>query len=117
LIDVVIRYIAIRTMARKPVTGPSSDPELLILSSLAEGPKHGYAIMVDVGTFADVQLGPGTLYSAITRLVENGWIEPCKASGRQRPYRLTPGGRQHLQTQLEKIRQLAIVGLRRLRTI
>lgn len=104
-------------MARKPTSGPSSDPELLILSSLAEGPKHGYGIMVDVGTFANIQLGPGTLYSAITRLVENGWIEPCEAKGRQRPYRLTPDGAQHLQHQLEKIRQLATLGLRRLRTI
>jgi DNA-binding PadR family transcriptional regulator len=104
-------------MARKPVSGPSSDPELLILSSLAEGPKHGYAIMVDILTFADVRLGPGTLYSAITRLVENKWIEPYKAHGRQRPYRLTPGGIQHLQHQLETMRHLATLGLRRLRTI
>jgi DNA-binding PadR family transcriptional regulator len=104
-------------MARKPTSGPSSDPELLILSSLAEGPKHGYAIMMDIGTFANIELGPGTLYSAITRLVENGWIEPCEARGRQRPYRLTPEGAQRLQYQLEKIRQFATLGLRRLRTI
>ena len=102
-------------MARKLTTGPFSDPELLILSSLAEGKKHGYAIMVDIRTFADVDLGPGTLYSAITRLVEMGWIEPCEASGRQRPYRLTAFGLQHLQFQLEKMRQLANLGLRRLR--
>ena len=104
-------------MARKLTTGPFSDPELLILSSLAKGQKHGYAMMIDIRTFADVDLGPGTLYSAITRLVEMGWIEPCAATGRQRPYRLTPHGLRHLQTQLEKMRHLANLGLRRLREI
>jgi DNA-binding PadR family transcriptional regulator len=101
-------------MGRKLAAGPFSDPEMLILSSLAEGQKHGYAIMVDIRTFADVDLGPGTLYAAITRLADMGWIEPCEASGRQRPYRLTPQGLQYLQVQLEKMRHLANLGLRRL---
>lgn len=104
-------------MARKLTAGPFSDPELLILSSLAEGEKHGYAIMIDIRTFAGIDLGPGTLYSAITRLVEMGWIEPCEVSGRQRPYRLTALGFQHLRVQLEKMRHLANLGLRRLREI
>ncbi len=103
-------------MARKSAGGPACDPELLILSSLAAGPKHGYAIMLDVRTFAGFELGPGTLYSAITRLVENGWVKPQEARGRQRPYQLTSSGLQHLKAQLEGIRQLANVGLRRLRT-
>jgi DNA-binding PadR family transcriptional regulator len=103
-------------MARKSVSGPASDPEVLILSSLAGGPKHGYAIMLDIDAFAGIELGPGTLYSAITRLVENGWIEPGDVCGRQRPYRLTPPGLLHLQAQLEKMRQVANLGLRRLRT-
>jgi DNA-binding PadR family transcriptional regulator len=104
-------------MARKLTAGPFSDPELLILASLAEGQKHGYAIMTDVLTFAEVELGPGTLYSAITRLVEMGWIEPCQPSGRQRPYKITPAGGLHLQTQLAKMRHLAKIGLKRLRVI
>ena len=103
-------------MARKTTAGPATDPELLILSSLAGGPKHGYAIMQEIGTFAGVDLGPGTLYTAITRLVDEGWIEPMEASGRQRPYRLTPAGLDYLKGQLEKMRQLASFGLRRLRT-
>jgi DNA-binding PadR family transcriptional regulator len=110
-------YIVIRTMARKLTAGPFSDPELLILASLAGGQKHGYAIMMDVLTFTEVDLGPGTLYAAITRLVEMGWIEPCEASGRQRPYRLTSDGGQHLETQLAKMRRLANLGLKRLRAI
>ena len=79
-------------MARKPKAGPASDPELLILASLASGPKHGYAIMGDVAAFAGVSLGPGTLYTAITRLVEKELIAPESSPGRQRPYRLTAEG-------------------------
>lgn len=102
-------------MARKQVSGPAGDPEVLILSSLAEGPKHGYAMMQDIARFAGVELGPGTLYTAITRLVDNGWIEPLGESGRQRPYQLTARGLEHLQAQLERMRQISNLGLRRLR--
>ncbi len=101
-------------MARKPKAGPASDPELLILSSLASGPKHGYAIMSDIDTFADVRLGPGTLYTAITRLVEKKFIAPVSSPGRQRPYRLTAQGATKLAAQLNDMRRVATVGLRRL---
>ena len=47
-----------------------SDPTLLVLASLADGEKHGYAMMEDIQSFAGVRLGPGTLYGAITRLEE-----------------------------------------------
>ena len=97
--------------------GPASNPELLILSSVAGGPKHGYAIMQEIAVFSGVDLGPGTLYTAITRLVDEGWIEPVEPSGRQRPYRLTDKGLGYLRAQLEKMRQLASFGLRRLRTV
>ena len=103
-------------MARKPTGGPASDPEFLILSSLIAGPKHGYAMMDDIAAETGVELGPGTLYGAITRLVENGWVEPVEANGRQRPYRLTARGAEYLREQLESVQRLARVGLRRLRT-
>ena len=102
-------------MGRKPTAGPASDPEVLILASLANGSKHGYAILQDIESFARNRLGPGTLYTAITRLVEKGWIEPEPVEHRQRPYRLTGEGSRHLETQLEKMRAIASVGLRRLR--
>ncbi len=102
-------------MARKPKTGPASDPEILILSSLAAGSKHGYAIMADVETFAGVKLGPGTLYTAITRLVEKKFITPQSAPGRQRPYKLTAHGAAILAGQLSEMRRIAATGLRRLR--
>ena len=63
-----------------------SDPTLLVLSSLAEGDKHGYAMMQDIEAFAGVRLGPGTLYGAITRLEENGWIRPVGAKSRRRRF-------------------------------
>src|SRR5438477_13154810 len=50
------------------------DPTILILASLADGDKHGYAIMEDIHVFAGIRLGPGTLYGAICRLEERGWI-------------------------------------------
>lgn len=102
-------------MARKPKTGPASDPEVLILSSVASGPKHGYAIMTDIETFAGVALGPGTLYTAITRLVEKKLLEPQAGDGRQRPYRLTAEGASCLTDQLNEMRRVATAGLRRLR--
>jgi DNA-binding PadR family transcriptional regulator len=103
-------------MARKPKNGPASDPELLILLSLAQGPKHGYAIMTDVLAVSDVRLGPGTLYTAITRLVERKLIAPETSAGRQRPYRITAHGSKSLALQLSEMRRVASIGLARLRT-
>ena len=71
---------------------PSSDPGLLLLISLSGGPKHGHAMLLDVASFAGVRLGPGTLYTAITRMVEKKLIAPQMSSGRQRPYKLTAEG-------------------------
>ena len=92
-----------------------SDPALLILASLAEGDKHGYAIMEDVMAFAGERMGPGTLYGAITRLEERGWIRPVGTQERRQPYRLTPEGQKHLQAQLASLNQIVKVGQRRLK--
>src|ERR1035438_373007 len=73
------------------------DPTILVLASLADGEKHGYAIMEDVHGFANVRLGPGTLYGAITRLEQRGWIRPVDSVDRRRPYRITGAGREHLE--------------------
>ena len=103
-------------MARKPKGGPASDPELLILLSLAQEPKHGYAIMADIAAMADISLGPGTLYTAITRLVEKKLIAPEASPGRQRPYRLTAEGAASLEQQLSDMRRVTTIGFRRLRS-
>jgi len=77
-----------------------SDPTLLILASLADGDKHGYAIMEDIERFAGVRLGPGTLYGAITRMEQRAWIRPVQATERRQPYTLTPDGHAYLEEQL-----------------
>lgn len=92
-----------------------TDPSLLILASLAEGDKHGYAMLEDIQRFADVRLGPGTLYGAITRLEQRGWIEPVDSEDRRRPYRITAAGKRSLQEQLAQLNQVVRTGLRRLR--
>jgi DNA-binding PadR family transcriptional regulator len=93
----------------------SSDPTLLVLASLADGDKHGYAIMVDVQEFAGVELGPGTLYGAITRLEERGFIKPVQSGDRRQPYRTTAAGRRYLEEELAGLEAIVRTGLRRLR--
>jgi len=70
---------------------------VLLLTSLASGPKHGYALSKDVEDFCGRHLSPGTLYGAITRLEELGLIEPLEDVERRRPYRLTTNGAQVLR--------------------
>ncbi len=93
-----------------------SDPSLLILSSLADGQKHGYAITKDIEAFAGVSLGPGTLYGALSRLEARGLIEALPAEERRRPYRLTSHGSQVLAAQLRGLAAFAANGLARLAT-
>ena len=92
-----------------------SDPTTLILASLADGDKHGYAIMEDIQVFAGIRLGPGTLYGAISRLEERGWIRAVKPGSRRQPYRITQEGLQHLKEQLAILGQVVRTGTRRLR--
>lgn len=94
--------------------GRYSDPSLLILSSLASGPKHGYAMMEDIYAFSGTRLEPGTLYGALTRLEQRGWIEALLSEERRRPYRITGEGAKALQEQLQTMRQIVSVGLDRL---
>ena len=91
-----------------------SDPSILVLSSLAGGDKHGYAMMEDIERFAGVRLGPGTLYGAITRLEERGWIAPVASEDRRQPYAITAAGREHLEEQLANLSRIVRAGQRRL---
>ena len=92
-----------------------SDPGHLELASLAEGDKHGYAMMLDIEAFAGVKLGPGTLYGAITRLEQQGGIRPVNSTDRRRPYAISSAGRGHLQDELAALSQVVKTGLTRLR--
>jgi DNA-binding PadR family transcriptional regulator len=91
-----------------------NDPPVLILTSLAAGPKHGHALAKDIEDFAGVSLGPGTLYGAITRLEERGLIEPLQTEDRRQPYRITTAGSAALAGVVVEMRQIAHVGASRL---
>jgi DNA-binding PadR family transcriptional regulator len=97
-----------------PELGRFAEPALLILVSLGEGPKHGYAIMTDVEGATGRPLGPGTLYAALSRLEERGLIEALEPEQRRRPYRLTGLGSTVLAEQLRQLSDFANLGLRRL---
>jgi DNA-binding PadR family transcriptional regulator len=92
-----------------------SDPTILVLASLVDGDKHGYAMMEDIQGFANVRLGPGTLYGAITRLEQRGWIRSLDSEDRRRPYRITGLGREHLEKQLASLNQVVKTAMRRLK--
>jgi DNA-binding PadR family transcriptional regulator len=94
--------------------GRYAGPATLILSSLADGAKHGYALTKDVEAFAGVRLSPGTLYEALARLERQGLIEAVESTDRRRPYRLTAGGAAALRGHLDRQRTVADLGLRRL---
>ena len=105
-----------RAASTKGGLGRSNEPPVLILTSLAGGPKHGYALTKDIEHFAGVSLGPGTLYGAISRLEERGLIEPeaVGSDERRRPYRITGAGRVALEAAVREMRTLADEGATRL---
>ncbi|HYW28140.1 MAG TPA: PadR family transcriptional regulator [Terriglobales bacterium] len=94
--------------------GRFAEPAVLVLVSVADQPKHGYAIAADVERLSGVRLGPGTLYGAIARLEERGLIEPVPSEDRRRPYRLTPPGAEALRGHLELLERVTTAGRRRL---
>jgi DNA-binding PadR family transcriptional regulator len=91
----------------------TSDPGLLLMISLAAGPKHGHAMLLDIEQFAATRLGPGTLYGALSRLESEGKVEALPLEGRRRPYRLTPTGRNSLDHQLASLRRAVETGVAR----
>jgi len=94
--------------------GRSNEPTVLILTSLASEPKHGYALLQDIENFAGVRLGPGTLYGAISRLEDRGLIEATGAAGRRRPYRITAAGSETLRAAIAEMRTIVDTGTERL---
>ncbi|MEI2775985.1 MAG: helix-turn-helix transcriptional regulator [Tetrasphaera sp.] len=90
-------------------------PRMLILLSLVDGPKHGYALMEDIASVAGVRLGPGTLYGALEWLEDNGQIRACAAEGRRRPYEITTAGREAVIAQERLWSALASTARLRLR--
>lgn len=97
-----------------PDPGRYSDPPLLVLASLADGPKHGHAMLEDIVRISGTRLGPGTLYGAIARLEREKLIQPLPAEDRRQPYRLTPKGLKVLRAKLGTLYDFARAGLRKL---
>lgn len=96
---------------------PLSESAFYIILSLAAGPRHGYAILKEVEALSDgrVVLSTGTLYGALKRMLEDGWIERVEETeadgthpGRERKtYRLTEIGRRILEAESARLRRLA----------
>jgi DNA-binding PadR family transcriptional regulator len=88
-----------------------SEPVFLILASLMDKPRHGYALMKDIEEISEgrVRLSTGTLYGAIPRLLEDGWIERFAQKDTSRDkqaYRLAAAGRRQLKLEVERMKQL-----------
>ena len=93
---------------------------MLILTSLADQPRHGYALMKDIEALSGgrVRLSTGTLYGALRRLLEDAWIERFEqddTSREKQAYRLTAAGRGQLQLELDRMKQLTRAAGARLR--
>jgi len=116
------KEVTISTQTRTPIQPPLSEATLFILLSLAPGPRHGYAIMKDVQMLSDdrIVLSTGTLYGALKRLLEQGWIErvddpePNDTDRERKAYALTQTGRRILKAEVERLQKL-IATARRLR--
>lgn len=91
------------------------EPSVLILGSLAGGPKHGYSLQRDIESDDGVALGAGTLYGALARLEAKGWISALSDEGRRRPYELTTKGAAVLAERLERMRIFVSVSSTRLK--
>lgn len=98
-----------------------SEPVLLILISLASEPRHGYALIQDIERLSQgrVRLSTGTLYGALPRLLDEGWIERFDQQDKSREkqaYRLTASGRGQLELELDRMKRLARAASLRLRS-
>jgi DNA-binding PadR family transcriptional regulator len=107
--------------SRARADSPLSEATFYILLSMSPGPKHGYAILKDVRFLSDgqVTLSTGTLYGAIKRLLEQGWIEraadprPGEATRRRQAYALTHAGRRVLDAETGRLQAMVrAAGLR-----
>ena len=108
------QYVGVRQVRGQQDTadaGPLTEPVLLILISLADGPRHGYALIKEIESLTDgrVQMSTGTLFGALRRLLESRWIvrfEQQDTSRDKQAYRLTPLGRKQLRNELQRLKQI-----------
>lgn len=101
----------------------STDAQMLVLTVLAKGPLHGYAINAAIEELTDRKLGPGSLYGALSRLEARGLIRPADQAAeaeqltreRHRTVQITDTGRDTLRVELEQMARVSQAGLRALR--
>ena len=97
--------------------GHFSDPPMLVLASLADGPKHGHAMTQDIQIMCGTRLAPGALYGAIARLEERGLIEPLPVDERRHPYKITEDGLAFLTAKLKTMSRFVRAGLKKLEAL
>ena len=105
-----------------PETKPLTEPVVLILTSLAAAPRHGYALMKDIEALSNgrVRMSTGTLYGALRRLLDDGWIERFELEDTSRDrqaYRATAEGLRQLRAELDRMRQVTRAASSRLRLL
>ncbi len=96
---------------------PLREPTFFILLGLSPGPKHGYAILKEIESLSEgrVKLSTGTLYGAIKRLLDRGWIRrvddplPNGAERERKTYDLTELGRRALNAEIARLQKLVSV--------
>jgi DNA-binding PadR family transcriptional regulator len=108
------QHVDMRHVVHEPepqAATPLTEPVFLVLLSLVQAPRHGYALLKDTEALSDgrVRLSTGTLYGVIHRLLESKWIERFETDDTSRDkqsYRLTSLGRKFLQAELARMKQL-----------
>jgi DNA-binding PadR family transcriptional regulator len=113
-----MRHVVAQT--NSPEGKPLTEPVLLILTSLAAHPRHGYALIQDIELLSSgrVRMSTGTLFGALRRLLEDGWIERFEqedTARQKQTYRLTAIGRRQLQFELQRMKELTRAGFARLK--
>jgi DNA-binding PadR family transcriptional regulator len=98
----------------------SADAQMLVLTVLADGPRHGYAINTAIEELTGRKLGPGSLYGALARLEARKLARPAdtadEAADRHRTMQITDAGRAVLRAELEQMARVSQAGLRALGT-
>jgi DNA-binding PadR family transcriptional regulator len=95
-------------------TSPLTEATFFILLSVSSTPRYGYAIMKDVKTLSQgrIVFSTGTLYGALRRLLEQGWLkrvtdpEPNPTDRERKAYALTDRGRKVVIAEMERLRLL-----------
>jgi DNA-binding PadR family transcriptional regulator len=100
-----------------PEHGHFSDPPMLILASLASGPKDAHAIAEDVPRLCGARLGLGTLYEVIHRLEDQGLLKALPHKKRSQQYRIAARGLRVLRARLVTLRRFTEAGWKRVESL